>query len=59
MGVVIGAVAIAHLVASVAFGAAWSAFGPSVALHLFTVGLIVMVMIGVATLRRPAFVPAG
>ena len=58
MGVVIGAVAIAHLVASVAFGAAWTAFGPATALHLFTLGLITMVVIGVATLRRPALVPA-
>ncbi len=59
MGVVIGAVAIAHLVASVAFGAAWTVFGPATALHLFTFGLVVMVLIGVATLRRPALVPAG
>jgi MFS family permease len=58
MGVVIGAVAIAHLVASVAFGAAWSAFGPTTALHLFTLGLVAMVLIGVATLRRPGLVPA-
>ncbi len=52
MGVVIGAVAIAHLIASVAFGAAWTALGPSAAVHLFTAGLVGMVVLGACTLRR-------
>ncbi len=58
MGVVIGAMAIAHLVASVAFGAAWSAYGPATAVHLFTVGLVGMVVLGASTLRRSDLLPA-
>jgi MFS family permease len=51
MGLVIGAVAVGHLVASIAFGAAWAAMGPATAVHLFMVGLVVMVVIGARMLR--------
>ncbi len=52
MGVVIGAMAIGHLIASVAFGAAWAAYGPATAIHLFMIGLVGMVVVGALTLRR-------
>jgi len=53
MGLVIGAVAVGHLIASVAFGAAWAAYGPAAAVHLFMIGLIGMVVIGAGMLRDP------
>ena len=58
MGIVIGAMAVGHLVASLAFGAAWSAFGPTTAIHLFTAGLIGMVVLGAGSLRKLDLQPA-
>ena len=58
MGIVIGAMAVGHLVASLAFGAAWSAFGPTTAIHLFTAGLIAMVVLGAGSLRKLDLQPA-
>ena len=59
LGVVIGAVAIGHLIASVAFGAAWSAWGSATAIHLFMLGLVAMVVLGARTLRRADLVAAA
>ena len=59
MGLVIGAVAVGHLVASVAFGAAWAAWGPAAAVHLFMVGLVGMVVVGAGMLRDRPHVPAA
>ena len=52
LAVLLTAVALGHLVASIVFGVLWSRLGPSAAVHLFMVGLSVVVVIGGFALRR-------
>ena len=52
LAVLVTAVAIGHLVASLVFGVLWSRSGPSAAVHLFMVGLAIVVVVGGYALRR-------
>ncbi len=59
MAVFVAAIALGHMVASIAFGAAWSAYGPSAAVHLFMYGLAGVIVVGAWVLHRTELAPVS
>jgi MFS family permease len=59
MALFVAAIALGHLFASIAFGWAWDAYGPSVAIHLFMIGLAGVIAAGGWVLHRTELVPAS
>jgi MFS family permease len=57
LAVLVTAIAIGHLFASIVFGVLWSRLGPSAAVHLFMVGLAAVVIVGGLALLRDDAMP--